>query len=103
LRLKCRSLSAKTSAQGSRTADKIPEKRRVVILRRGWPAVSASLAGNFLTAVDHVIMATGNSGPTMKRRSAGNEVHDHRPQMAVVLFAETTNLDFSRRGAQPLR
>jgi len=48
-------------------------------------------------------MATGNSGPTMKRRSAGKEVHDHRPQMAVVLFAETTNLDFSRRGAQPLR
>jgi len=76
---------------------------RVVILRRGRQAVSASLAGNFLTAVDHVIMATGNSGPTMKRRSAGNEVHDHRPQMAVVLFAETTNLDFSRRGVQPLR
>jgi len=103
LRLKCRSLSAKTSAQGSRTVDKIPEKRRVVILRRGWQAVSASLAGNFLAAVDDVIVATGNSGPTTKRCSAGTEVHDHRPQMAVVLFAETMNLDFSCHGAQPLR
>jgi hypothetical protein len=61
---------------GSHESDKYRQKHREVILCRGWQVVSACLAGNFLAAVDDVIVATGNSGPTTKQCSAGKEVHD---------------------------
>ena len=80
LPLKCRlPLCAKTSALGLRTADNFRKD-----IERSLPVMAAGerpcRARNFLATVDDVIVVTGKSGPTTKRRSASTEVHDYQPQ-----------------------
>jgi hypothetical protein len=81
LPLKCRPpLCAKTSALGLPTAGNCRKNTERSLPCHGWQGIDSYRAGNFLATVDDVIVVTGKSGPTTKRRSASAEVHDYQPQ-----------------------